>query len=185
MNTFVGLLRAVNVGGRGKVAMSDLRDCLMALGCSGARTLLQSGNVVFQAHDRAGPKLQECLQTGLLERLGLRTEVMVRSEAQWKELLAGNPFEDEAKHDPGHLLAMVSKRPVSTKAFGALRAAVQAAGGRETARESGGQVYLYFPDGIGRSRVTTALVERALGTSVTGRNWNTVLKLAEACESFR
>ncbi|HEY2589195.1 MAG TPA: DUF1697 domain-containing protein [Tepidisphaeraceae bacterium] len=179
MTTQIALLRAVNVGGRGKVAMADLRDYLVSLGFANVRTVLQSGNVVMGADGLKGVKLEQFLEGEFLKRFGLRTDVVVRSAAEWDDLVATNPFPDEAKRDPSHLLAMMAKRPVTRKAFDTLRSAVSATGGRETVGESGGRVYIYFPDGIGRSRVTTALVERALGGPVTGRNWNTILKLAE------
>jgi uncharacterized protein (DUF1697 family) len=181
MTTQIALLRGVNVVGRRMVAMSGLRDCLCTIGFSDVRTLLQSGNVVFRCDGPRGAELERLLEGEFLKRLDLQTHVIVRSARQWEKIVAGNPFVKEAGEDPSHLLAMVAKRRVTPKGFAALQAAVAKAGGRESAGESGGQVYLFFPDGVGRSRVTTALIERALGTPVTGRNWNTVLKLAEAC----
>ena len=183
MTTQIALLRGVNVVGRRTVAMARLRECLCTIGFSEVRTLLQSGNVVFRCDGPTGEELEELLEAEFLKRLKLETHVIVRSARQWERIVAGNPFASEAADDPGHLLALVPKRPVTRKAFAALQAAVAKAGGRESAGESAGQVYIYFPDGVGRSRVTTALIERALGTPVTGRNWNTVLKLAAACGS--
>ena len=181
MMTHVVLLRAVNVGGRGKVAMSALRSCLEDWGCSDVHTLLQSGNIVLRTDAAGGSELEQLLEAEFRKRLHLPTDVIVRSAAQWKKLIGGNPFPREARDDPSHLLAIVAKRRVVPEAIRTLRSAVAAAGGREAVGESRGQVYLYYTYGIGRSRVTTALIERALGTPVTGRNWNTVLKLAEAC----
>ena len=178
--THIALLRAVNVAGRGMVAMSELRAALEALGFTDVRTVLQSGNAVFRTSGAKGAKLEGLIEEALLKRLSIRSDVFVRSAAQWKVLLADNPFPAEATRDPGHLVAMVAKMPVRKKAVAALQAAVAAAGGRETVAESAGQVYAYYPDGIGRSRLTTALAERTLGTRLTGRNWKTVLKLAAA-----
>lgn len=181
MTTQIALLRGVNLAGRRTVAMAGLRECVGGLGFDRVRTLLQSGNLVFGCDGPRGAALEALLEGEFCKRLKLQTDVIVRPAAQWRKLVAGNPFVNEAKADPSHLLAMVAKRPVTPKAFAALQAAVAAAGGREAAGEAGGQVYLFFPDGIGRSRVRTPLIERALGTPVTGRNWNTVLKLEEAC----
>lgn len=183
MATHIALLRGVNIVGRRMVAMSGLRDCLGAIGFADVRTLLQSGNVVFRCDGQRNEELERLLEAEFLKRLNLQTHVLVRSARQWANLIAGNPFVNEAVQDPGHLLAMVAKRRVTAKAVAALKAAIAKTGGRESAGESNGQVYLYFPDGVGRSRVTTALIERALSTPVTGRNWNTVLKLADACAS--
>jgi len=163
--------------------MADLRHCLAALGCVDVQTLLQSGNLVFRTDRPGGAKLEEFLEAEFLERLGISTDVMVRSAAQWRKMIARNPFVKEAREDPGHLLAIISRQPVTRKTLADLRAAMAGAAGHELAAESNGQLYLFYPGGVGRSRVTTALLERALGTRVTGRNWNTVLKLAEACSS--
>lgn len=172
------LLRAVNVGGTGKITMAELRALLEKMGFTSVRTVLQSGNVVLDAGTVRGHTLEQRAEAALEKRFELRTNVIVRSAAEWSALVAGNPFTDAARSDPGHLLAMVAKRPVSNEGVQALEAAVRRVGGSERVAASHGNVYLHFPDGAGRSKVTTAVIERALGTPVTGRNWNTVLKLA-------
>ena len=177
MTTQIILLRAVNVAGRGMIAMSDLRDCLTRLGFDDVRTLLQSGNVVLQSKAPAGAKFEALLEAELQSRLNLRADVIVRSATQWAAIVADNPFSQEAKRDPSHLLAVVAKQKPTKAAIESLRTAAAAAG-PEVVRASHGQVYITYPAGIGRSRLTTALIERTLGVRVTARNWNTVLKLA-------
>ena len=172
------LLRAVNVGGRGKLTMADLRACLTKLGYADVRTLLQSGNVVLRAGATTGAKLESQLELQLAAELGLRTDVAVRTAAQWAGIVDGNPFAEMAERDPSHLVVLVSKQPVTDAGVEAVRAAVKRVDGREMVGLHDGQVYMTYPDGIGTSRMSAAAVERALGTSVTGRNWNTVLKLA-------
>lgn len=176
--TWIVLLRAVNVGGTGKIAMADLRATLEELGFEGARTVLQSGNVVLDAAVGDRPALEQRVQRALEASHDLRAEVIARSADEWRAVVAGNPFAEAARSDPGHLLTIVSKRAVSSEGVRALEAAIAKTGGRETAGVSDGTVYIHYPDGAGRSKVTTALIERALGTPVTARNWNTVLKLA-------
>lgn len=183
MTTQIILLRAVNVAGRGMISMSDLRQIMSDLSFQNVRTLLQSGNVVFRTNSPAGAKLEAVVQTELERQLKLRTDVFVRSARQWADLIAANPFADEALRDPGHLLAIISKRKPAQDTVAALRAAA-AALGPELVRECGGQVYITYPAGIGRSRLTTALIERTLGVRVTGRNWNTVLKLAQLADDI-
>jgi uncharacterized protein (DUF1697 family) len=173
----VALLRAVNVGGRGKVPMADLKACLTSFGLDDVRTLLQSGNVVFGSDD-GGPALESRLEAHLLAELGLRTTVIIRTAPAWSAVVAGNPFVDASPLDPSHLLALLGKRPPVEGAVDALRSAIASVGGHEAVADHDGQVYVSYPDGIGRSKLTVPLIERALGTPVTGRNWNTVLKLA-------
>jgi uncharacterized protein (DUF1697 family) len=173
MHVHVGLLRAVNLGGHNKVPMAELRAVLAGAGLGNPRTLLQSGNVVFGASSPTA-ELERVLEERLASELGLETEVMVRTAEEWHELVASNPFPEEAEHDPGHLLVMVLKGAPDAASVAALRAAIK---GREEVRPGSRHVYITYPDGIGRSKLTTAVIERHLGTRGTGRNWNTVLKL--------
>jgi len=174
MTISIALLRAVNLPSHGKVAMADLRDLASHLGLADARTLLQSGNLVFSDARKSGD-LERLLEAEAEKRLGLRTDFFVRTAAEWKALIAHNPFPEEAKRDPGHLVVMCLKDAPDAKDVEALQAAIK---DREIVRAVGRQAYLVYPDGIGRSRLTIALIEKKLGTRGTGRNWNTVLKLA-------
>lgn len=172
--THIALLRAVNVAGRNQVAMAALRGLLADLGFGDARTLLQSGNLVFRSDARTCAQLESLLQDAAKQRLGLDTDFFVRTAGDWKEIVAGNPFPKEAGRDPGHLLVMFLKEEPDRDMVAALQEAIT---GRELVRAKGRHVYIVYPDGIGRSRLTGALIEKKLGTRGTGRNWNTVLKL--------
>jgi uncharacterized protein (DUF1697 family) len=176
MTIQIALLRAVNVGGRGAVAMSDLRDFTAALGFKETRSLLQSGNLVFDARRQAGPALERLLEREADKRLALRTDFFVRSAKELEAIVGENPFRKEARDDPGHLVVMFLKEAADAEAVEALRAAIK---GREVIHAAGGHLYIVYPDGIGRSRLTNAVIEGKLGTRGTGRNWNTVLKLVE------
>ena len=174
MTVHIALLRGVNVGGRQMVAMSALRDLLTELGFADVRSLLQSGNLVFGSKARTGSKLESFLEAAVEKRLGCRTDFFVRTPEEWERVVARNPFRVEAERDPGHLIAMFLKQAPDAKAVEALQAAIT---GRESLRALGREAYIVYPDGVGRSRLTHALIERKLGTRGTGRNWNTVLKL--------
>jgi len=175
MTTYVALLRAVNVGGRSQVAMSDLRHLLTSLGFVRVESLLQSGNLVFKADGGTAAKLETTLEAETQKRLGLKTASFVRTAKEMDAVIAGNPFPAEAKRDPSHLLVVFLKDAPKANAVEALRAAVV---GPELVQANGKHAYIVYPDGIGRSRLTNALIEAKLGTQGTGRNWNTVLKLA-------
>jgi uncharacterized protein (DUF1697 family) len=170
----IGLLRAVNLGSHNKVSMGDLRVLLEALGMGDVRTVLQSGNVVFRRDGLAASKLEDVLQRAAAARLGLETDFFVRTAAEWRDVIARNPFPEEARRDPGHLLVMFLKAAPDRQAVTALQSAIT---GREVVRASGRHAYVVYPDGIGRSRLTIAFIEKKLGTRGTGRNWNTVVKL--------
>ncbi len=170
----IALLRGINVGGRKQVAMADLRDFLTQLGLGDVQSLLQSGNLVFRSDTRSGAALERTLETEAAKRLGLETDFFVRSAAEWQTIVARNPFPEEAERDPGHLVVMILKGAPAAREVKALQDAII---GRELVRADGRAAYIVYPDGIGRSRLTNAVVEKALSTRGTGRNWNTVLKL--------
>jgi uncharacterized protein (DUF1697 family) len=172
----IALLRGINVGGHAKVAMPDLRDLLAGLGFVDVRSLLNTGNLVFRSEREAGPALEQHLESEMAKQLDLRTDVLVRTAEEWDGVIERNPFPEAAEHDPGHLVVMFLKDAPSESAVDALRAAIT---GRETVRAAGRHAYVVYPDGIGRSRLTNALIDSRLGTRGTGRNWNTVRKLAD------
>jgi len=177
--THVALLRGVNLAGHRKVAMADLRDLFSTLGFANARTLLQSGNAVFDGGSRAPARIEALLESAAEKHIGLRTEFFVRTADDWKALVARNPFPEQAKRDPGHLVVVFLKEAPAAARVKALRAAIA---GREIVEAEGRHAYVVFPDGIGRSRLTHSIIEKHLGTRGTGRNWNTVTKLGSlAC----
>jgi uncharacterized protein (DUF1697 family) len=173
----IGLLRGVNLAGKRKVAMADLRVVLTGMGFTDVQSLLQSGNVVFRSNRQSGGGLERALEDAVETQLGLRTDVHVRTSAELESVIAANPFADEARRDPGHLLVLFLKAAPMPKAVDALRATIT---GPERVHAVGKQAYLVYPDGIGRSRLTNAVLDKHLGGRGTARNWNTVLKLAAA-----
>ncbi len=176
--THVALLRAVNVGGRRPVAMSDLRNLFSALGYEPVQTLLQSGNVVFTSSSGAG-ELEHILETRAQSDLDLETDFFVRSLKQWKALVQRNPFTRAAENEPSKLAVMFLRKTPSARAVGSLQSSIK---GPELIRARGKQAYVVYPNGIGRSRLTGAVIEKALGSRGTARNWNTVLGIkAIAC----
>jgi len=175
MTTRLAFLRAVNVGGTGMIAMSDLRSWLERLGFADARTLLNSGNIVFRGGSRSGGALEEFLEAEAKKRLRVETTFFTRTAAEWDEVIAHNPFPAEAKTDPARLILIVLKAAPTVAQVKALQAAIR---GREIVRGRGRELYAVYPDGAGNSKLTLPLIEKHLGTRGTGRNWNTVLKMA-------
>lgn len=175
MPVHIALLRAVNVGGRQPILMADLRDLLTKLGFEDVRSLLQSGNLVFRSHPRRGSEIASLLEKEAANRLDLHTDFLVRSQEEWDRIITHNPFQDEAKRDPAHLIVMFLKRSPSAEQVAALQSTIT---GPEMVSTDSEQAYLVYPAGIGRSRLTNTFLEKKLGTRGTARNWNTVLKLA-------
>ncbi|MCI2417204.1 DUF1697 domain-containing protein [Saccharopolyspora sp. K220] len=175
MSTYVALLRAVNLGGRGRVAMADLRAVVAAAGHGDVATYLQSGNVVFTS-DAADPvAVAADLRQRLAAEIGVDTPVMVRTGAEIADIAGRNPFLDRETDHTKLLVAFLSDEP---DAAHAARLSVPA-GAPEEFQQAGRQLYLHYPAGVGRSKLTAAYLEKRLGVSITARNWKTVTALAE------
>ncbi len=172
--TYIAFLRGINVGGNKKLSMAELRLFLTELGFTKVQTLLQSGNVVFDsAEDRSPQELEIFLADQVEQKFELTTEFVVRTPAEIASVVARNPFPDEAIQDPGHFLVLFMKTVPAEKDIALLQGSIV---GREVIQADGKHVYAIFPDGIGDSKLISQL-DRKLGKTWTGRNWNTVSKL--------
>jgi len=181
MTAFVALLRAVNVGGNNLIRMADLKALCEDLGFGNVVTLLQSGNVVFTA--RGSDKAVAAKLAGAIEKSrGFRPAVIVRTTAEIADTIAMNPFKTEAKSSPRFLVVAFLGGPPEKDAAARI-AAVKGDKG-ERLRLAGRELYIHYPGGQGTSKVTNALLERALGVPATARNWNTVTKLAAMMEGM-
>ena len=176
MASYVALLRAVNVAGK-SLAMAALRDYASAPGLDDPRTLLQSGNLIFRSTGKKPAELERLLEREAEKRLGVTTDFLVRSERELAAIIASNPFAAAARRDPAHLLVLFLKDKPAPDAVAALRKGIV---GRESIAADDRQLYIVYPDGIGRSKLTTSLIEKKIATRGTGRNWNTLVKLAAA-----
>jgi uncharacterized protein (DUF1697 family) len=178
MPAYAAFLRAVNVGGRA-IRMADLREEVEAAGFERVGTILQSGTVVFCAPKARPERLEDEFETLLRRRFGVNVPVVVRTEANVTAIVKKNPFARQAKDDPARLVALVLKSAPAKTNVEALRASIR---GREQIAAEGDVLYAYYPDGQGESKLTAAVIDRALGTVCTARNWNTISKIAAALE---
>jgi len=176
MTVHIALLRGVNAAGNRQVTAEELNALLAQLGCAEVRTGPRVGDLVFASGEQTGAELQAQIETALMDRLALRTDVYVRTAEAWRAMVAANPFPEFAAQDPGWLMTLFLKDAPDKKAVGALRAAIR---GREQVRAESRQLYAAYPDGVGGSKLTNGLIEKTLGARITGRNWTTVLALAE------
>jgi len=165
MTAYAALLRAVNVGGTGKLAMSDLRALCETCGFTKAATYIQSGNVVFETR-RAEASVKKLLEEQLTRKLGKQADVMIRTKQELETLVAASPF---PKAPPNRVLVLFLDGPPPRSCLDG----VVAPGGEELAA-CGRHVVVHYPNGMGQSKLKLP----KLGT-VTGRNLNTVRKLIE------
>lgn len=171
----IALLRAINVGGAAKLPMSQLRELCAELGWRDVRTYIQSGNVVFQA-DAAPAALEAALEEAVERRFGFSRPVLVRSAAQWGTYAAGSPFPAAEKDAANRLLLCLAKTEPPDGAEALLQD--RAAAG-EQVRRVGDALWVLYPEGVGTSKLTPNLFDRAAGSPVTARNWRTVTRLQE------
>jgi uncharacterized protein (DUF1697 family) len=179
MTVFVSLLRAINVGGRGTIRMTALADLYRAQGFDSVTTVLQSGSVVFSTRLRSAARIADMIGEAIEEAFGFRPVVVTRTADQLREIIARNPFADRTDVAPGRLLVMFLD---GTPAKGGGKALAAAYQGAEDVHLRGSEVFIHYVNGIGRSKLTGAVLERALGVKGTARNWNTVSKLAEVAD---
>lgn len=180
MTQYVSLLRAINVGGRNVIKMAALKEIYAGMGLTAVVSHLQSGNVVFETERTDVAALGDEIEANIDAAVAFRPQVILRSVDELKDTIASNPFPAAAKDDPSHLLVMFLKLPVSKSRVAALAAANR---GAEEFKVRGRDLYLHYPDGIGRSKFTNAVIERALETEGTARNWNTLNKVFELAGS--
>ncbi len=182
MATLIALLRGINVSGRNRVPMADLRALCDRLGYGDVRTYVNSGNVVFTtAGDGPSPTaaVEARLEAGIVDTFGLEIPVVVRTATQWPDYLAANPFPEASAADPHLVLLGLSKAPPVAGAVEALRARATAG---ERIDAVGDGIWFHYAAGVGGSKLSPAVIDRAVGSPLTARNWNTVRRLAEIAE---
>jgi uncharacterized protein (DUF1697 family) len=173
MTRYVALLRAVNVGGR-KVTMANLKVGATKLGLTNPRTLIASGNLVFDAKTTPPVKLEAVLEAAIETTFGLFSEVMVRDPADWAAILKANPFPKKAKDDPAHLVCVVCKDKPDAALLGAyLKTFRENYDKGEQLKVIGREIYIDYGASIGQSKL---ILPKKVCTG-TARNWNTMLKL--------
>lgn len=192
MSTYVALLRGVNVGGRNKLAMADLRAVVTSLGHTDVATYVQSGNVVFTPADRTETDtdaltavLPATLERAIADSLSVRPSVVVLSCAELAQVVADNPYPEES--NPKSLHAVFRAAAPDPAMVATVELAVQRSrqrGSSDDARVVGRTLYLRLPDGLGRSDLAARLLRAGsggIGGEGTARNWATVRALLAMC----
>ena len=179
MARFVSLFRGINVGGNKPVRMDALKELHESLGLQRVETYIQSGNVVFTSEDAIPAQLSRQIEEAFEHKFGFLSKVMVRSADEFNMTIENNPFKDQPMKETKWVVAMfLASEPIST----ALEDIQKTYSGPEELHIIGQEVYIYYPDGIGRSKLTNAFLEKKLKTMGTARNWNTVLQLQKMME---
>ncbi|HEX5581263.1 MAG TPA: DUF1697 domain-containing protein [Gemmatimonadaceae bacterium] len=169
----ITLLRGINVSGRNRIPMADLRTLCGELGWRDVASYIQSGNLIFRSHD-APAELERMLERAIERRFGLVIPVVARSAAEWPAYVSGNPFPEASEREPNLVMLALSRSPPAPDAASRLQA--RAADGERVVRV-GDALWIHFAGGAARSKLAPALLDRLVGSPVTTRNWRTVLAL--------
>lgn len=172
---YAALLRGINVGGNKKVPMAELRAVLAGLGWEDVRTYVNSGNAVFAAERRSPGELAGELEAAIAARFGFTVSCLVRSAGELRAAVDACPY-PAADLDPAKLLVLFLDRAPDAERLAAVDAAAFAP---DEFRVGERELYCWFPEGMGRSRLPGALETACRGRTVTGRNWRTVTRLLE------
>lgn len=181
MPVVISMLRAVNVVGRNKIKMDALRALYESLKLRDPHTYIQSGNVIFRTEVRDFVSLTKRIQNGIERSFGCRPDVILRTPAELRAVIARNPFATRRGIDPGKLLVTFLSADPAPEARVNL---IDRKTDPDELRLDGRELYIYFPNGQGRSKFSWAVIERTLKTSGTARNWNSVTKMLEIAESL-
>ena len=180
---FIALLRGINVAGKNIVKMIELKQTFEELGLVNVRTYLQSGNVVFSGPAQSETDMAKIIEAALQKKLGLTVPVNVRTSDRMKVVVEGNPFLSEGIGKTGKALRSdnESKFYVTFLSDEASDLGLQKLKCITSIPDRyaavGEEVYLHCPDGYGRSKFSNNVIERALKTGATTRNWKTVKQL--------
>jgi uncharacterized protein (DUF1697 family) len=175
----VSMLRGVNLGPHHRIKMTDLKALYESLGYTGVETLIQSGNVVFRTVERSADRVAARIESGIEERFGFRAPAVVRTAAELRSVVERNPFAGRDGIEPSKLAVNFLARAPEAAARTRLRALPEAP---EEVVLDGRELYIYFPNGMARPKLSPAQLDRAVGVAMTARNWNTVGKLLEMAE---
>ncbi len=179
-NRYIALLRGINVGGHNKIPMAELRAALTEHGFAGVSTYIASGNVLLDAGDRTEADVVAEVTDVVADRFDLSIPIVARSVADWPPILAANPFPD-AECEPKFLHVSLCDRVPAPEAVADFDVDAYLP---DRLAIVGRELYLWYPNGSARSKLTGAVLERRLGVTTTARNWSTMVKLAELASSM-
>lgn len=181
MAVVISMLRGVNVGGHKMVKMDALKALYESLGLRDVETYLQSGNAIFRTEGREVARLSKRIESGIQKSFGFHSDVILRTPAELRDVVKRNPFAARRGIDPKRLAVTFLAGDPGQEAREKLLA-IKAE--PEELRIEDRELYIYYPNGMARPKMTWPIIERALKTSGTSRNWNTVTKLLEIGERY-
>jgi len=176
------MLRGVNVGAHNRVKMDDLRVLYKSLKFEDPRTYVQSGNILFRTKEKPTQELAKKIQAAIARKCGCNPDVILRTTAELKKAIEGNPFAKRRDIEPGKLLVSFLSGVPDAEAESTVAKLNES--NKEELHLKGRELYIYFPDGAGRSKLPWSSLEKLFKVTGTARNWNSVTKLLEMAEEM-
>lgn len=181
MAVIISMLRGVNVGGHNLIKMDALRALYLSLKLRDAQTYVQSGNVIFRTEERDHALLAKRIQKGIERSFGFCPDIILRTCSELRDVVARNPFATRRGIDPRKfLVTFLSSHPSPE----ARKKVLKIETAPEELRIDGRELYIYYTNGLARPKVPWMAIVKALETTGTGRNWNSVTKLLEIAEKL-
>ena len=179
MPVLISMLRGVNLVRHNRIKMDDVRTLYVSLNLKDPHTYVQSGNVIFRTKEKNGTQLARKIQGAIEREFGFSTPVILRTPEEFKRTIAANPFAGRQGIDPAKLLVSFLANEPSAEARAKLLALKP---NPEELHLVGRELYIYFPNGAGRSKLQWSALDKKVGTPGTARNWNSVTKMLELAE---
>ena len=180
MPTRIALLRGINVGGRNKIKMADLRELCASLGFRDVRSLLQSGNLIFETDEPELPPVKARLEARIESAFGFEVQAILRRPAAFESIFITHPFTNEQLDEAGKAAVVFLSGAPSLEAVNRLR---ESNPGREVIQADGSELFVFYADGMARSKLDAKRIEGQLRLSSTTRNWNTCKRIRKLLEA--
>lgn len=179
METCITMLRGVNMTGHNTIKMTRLADMFRQLGYTDAETYIQSGNIVFTCHNGDIDDVSSGIRKSVLSEFNLNIAVIIRTLDEMKKIISANPFMEEPDFDPSKMAVLFLEFRPSEEQI------LKVAGidyPSDKFRINGSEIYIYCPDGFGKTKLYTNFFEAKMKVTGTARNWRTVNKLIDMAE---
>jgi len=175
MKKYVAFIRGINVGGNNIISMYDLKNALTKNKFKNVKTYINSGNIVFESNDEK-KKVKEFFEKIIVTHFKLTIDVTVKTQKELDEIILNNPFNSKSENDNSKRIVVMLSGNVSEDQTAQLKSDERIV---ENYYHKDDLLYIYYHDGAGRSKFTTAYIDKKLKVTSTARNWNTMLKMSE------
>jgi uncharacterized protein (DUF1697 family) len=180
MNPYIVFLRGVNMAGHNSLKMNDLSGLFVSLGFNDVRTYIQSGNVIFSDQSgKSNTELAAIIEMAILKKFNFTIPAMIRNIDDLKNILRNNPFSNEENFNPGRMSAILLHKETTQNQVDMVRNVDYPP---DKFKVLGREIFVYCPNGFGKTKLYTNFFEKKMGVTGTARNWNTINAILQMAE---